>query len=152
MKCDLYLSVFLVFLACHFHYHQRSIITSMILNITLLLQQASFQQLKRMSSNLRSRLIITKSLYNYRRNLSIQKDDKDRINDAEESLINDLAEPTNCCMSGCTNCVWIKYAERLSNMIEKSNIDLQKAIFEKVQDPNMRAFLAMELRCRKLIK
>ncbi|XP_036150491.1 uncharacterized protein LOC118648273 [Monomorium pharaonis] len=126
---------FLVFLACHFHYHQRSIITSMILNITLLLQQASFQQLKRMSSNLRSRLIITKSLYNYRRNLSIQKDDKDRINDAEESLINDLAEPTNCCMSGCTNCVWIKYAERLSNMIEKSNIDLQKAIFEKVQDP-----------------
>ncbi|XP_039314683.1 oxidoreductase-like domain-containing protein 1 [Solenopsis invicta] len=105
-----------------------------------------------MTSTLRSRLFVTKSLCYCRRNLSMQKDDEDRLEHVKESSIDDLTEPTNCCMSGCTNCVWIKYAEKLSNMMEKSNIDLQKAIFEKVQDPNMRAFLAMELRCRKLIK
>ncbi|KYQ53793.1 Uncharacterized protein C17orf90 [Trachymyrmex zeteki] len=105
-----------------------------------------------MSSILRSRLIISKSLCYYRRNSSIQKDDEARTDHAKKISMDDLTEPTNCCMSGCTNCVWIKYAERLSNMIEKSNIDLQKAIFDKVQDPNMKAFLEMELRCRKLIK
>jgi len=102
-----------------------------------------------MSSILRSRLIINKSYY--RRHSSIQKDDKVRT-DAKEISVDDLTEPTNCCMSGCTNCVWIKYTERLSNIIEKSNIDLQKVIFDKVKDPNMKAFLEMELRCRKLIK
>ncbi|TGZ48852.1 Uncharacterized protein DBV15_08106 [Temnothorax longispinosus] len=77
--------------------------------------------------------------------MSIRKDDEDRVDQAKETSIGDLVEPTNCCMSGCTNC-------ELSNVIERSDIDLQKTIFEKVQDPNMRAFLAMELRCRKLIK
>jgi len=105
-----------------------------------------------MNSLLRSRLIVIKSLRHYQRNLSIRKDDEDRIEHAKDISMDDLAEPINCCMSGCTNCVWIKYAERLSNMIEKSDIDLQKTIFDKVQDPNMRAFLIMELRCRKLIK
>ncbi|XP_024886200.1 uncharacterized protein LOC112463821 [Temnothorax curvispinosus] len=120
----------------------------------LLFQQehASCPELKQMNSTLRSRLFVTKRLYCYRRNMSIRKDDEDRVDQAKETSIGDLAEPTNCCMSGCTNCVWIKYAEELSNVIERSDIDLQKTIFEKVQDPNMRAFLAMELRCRKLIK
>lgn len=81
----------------------------------------------------------------------MRRDDEGQV-DAKEGSIDDLAEPTNCCMSGCANCVWIKYAERLSNAIEKSDVDLQRTIFEKVQDPNMRAFLAMELRCRNLIK
>ena len=55
-------------------------------------------------------------------------------------------------MSGCMNCVWIQYAEKLSAAIEKSDVDVQKLIIEKVQDPNMRAFLSMELRCRNIIK
>lgn len=103
-----------------------------------------------MSFTLRSRLLATKRLCYCRRNSSTRKDDEDRI--AKETSIDDLAEPTNCCMSGCANCVWIKYAERLSDTMERSDVDLQRTIFEKVQDPNMRAFLAMELRCRKLIK
>lgn len=90
-------------------------------------------------------------LCNLPRNLSIQKDGKDQT-DVKEISIDDLAEPTNCCMSGCANCVWIQYAEQLSNVIEASNVDLQKVILEKVQDSNMRAFLTMELKCRKLIK
>lgn len=103
----------------------------------------------------RSRLFRAKSLRCYRRCLSTKKDDhenKDRHNDSKETTIDDLAEPTNCCMSGCANCVWIQYAERLSDAMEASDLDLQKAILEKVQDPNMKAFLMMELRCRELIK
>ncbi|KAF7393065.1 hypothetical protein HZH66_008898 [Vespula vulgaris] len=65
---------------------------------------------------------------------------------------NEITEPTNCCMSGCTNCVWIQYAEKLTNSLKVSNLDVQKEIMDKIQDPNMKAFLSMELRCRKLIK
>ncbi|EFN84909.1 Uncharacterized protein C17orf90 [Harpegnathos saltator] len=92
----------------------------------------------------------------YQRNFSAQKDDdklKDGEDDAKEIPVDDLAEPTNCCMSGCANCVWIQYAERLSSKIDNtSDVNLQAAILERVQDPNMKAFLKMELRCRKLIK
>ncbi|KAI4503949.1 hypothetical protein M0802_001352 [Mischocyttarus mexicanus] len=66
--------------------------------------------------------------------------------------LEELTEPTNCCMSGCTNCVWIQYAEKLTSKLENSNVDVQKEILEKIQDQNMKAFLSMELRCRNLIK
>lgn len=57
-----------------------------------------------------------------------------------------LEEPTNCCMSGCANCVWIKYAEQLVKQFDNGDNLAKKVIFEKVHDPNMRAFLEMELR------
>lgn len=66
--------------------------------------------------------------------------------------LEELEEPTTCCMSGCANCVWIEYAEKLSALMKGSQSDVQKMIMEKVQDPNMRAFLSMELRMRKLIE
>ncbi|KAK1124299.1 hypothetical protein K0M31_006671 [Melipona bicolor] len=68
------------------------------------------------------------------------------------SSIDDISAPTNCCMSGCANCVWIQYAEKLSATLEKSDVDMQKLIMDKVQDPNMKAFLSMELRFRNIIK
>ncbi|CAG5109278.1 Similar to BORCS5: BLOC-1-related complex subunit 5 (Gallus gallus) [Cotesia congregata] len=64
----------------------------------------------------------------------------------------DFVEPVNCCMSGCTNCVWIQYAEKLSETLTNSSDDVQKIIMEKVSDSNMRAFLSMELRLRNIIK
>ncbi|XP_017762882.1 PREDICTED: oxidoreductase-like domain-containing protein 1 [Eufriesea mexicana] len=70
----------------------------------------------------------------------------------DASSIDDMSEPTNCCMSGCANCVWIEYAEKLSATLEKSDLDVQKLIIDKVQDPNMKAFLSMELKFRKLTK
>lgn len=73
-------------------------------------------------------------------------------NESEVSSIDDISEPTNCCMSGCANCVWIQYAEKLSATLEKSDVDVQKLIMDKVQDPNMKAFLSMELRFRNIIK
>ncbi|XP_014233803.1 oxidoreductase-like domain-containing protein 1 [Trichogramma pretiosum] len=66
--------------------------------------------------------------------------------------LEDLEEPTNCCMSGCANCVWIDYAEKLSIFMKNSPGHVQKVLMEKVQDPNMRAFLSMELRVRKIIE
>ncbi|KAK9302193.1 hypothetical protein QLX08_005654 [Tetragonisca angustula] len=73
-------------------------------------------------------------------------------NESDVSSIDDISEPTNCCMSGCANCVWIQYAEKLSATLEKSDVDVQKLIIDKVQDPNMKAFLSMELRFRNIIK
>lgn len=72
--------------------------------------------------------------------------------ESDVSSIDDISEPTNCCMSGCANCVWIQYAEKLSATLEKSDVDVQKLIMDKVQDPNMKAFLSMELRFRNIIK
>lgn len=63
--------------------------------------------------------------------------------------IDDLAAPTTCCMSGCVNCVWVQYAEKLQKILKTSDDEVRKIIMEKVEDPNMRAFLMMELRCRK---
>ena len=64
----------------------------------------------------------------------------------------EIDAPTNCCMSGCANCVWIEYAEKVSQLMNENDKDVQKIILEKVQDPNMRAFLQMELRCRNILK
>ncbi|XP_011310256.1 oxidoreductase-like domain-containing protein 1 [Fopius arisanus] len=73
-----------------------------------------------------------------------------RDNDVVGQDGDDLKEPTNCCMRGCANCVWIRYAEKLSKKLADSNADVQKIIIDKVKDPNMKAFLSMELRCRKI--
>ncbi|XP_015590665.1 uncharacterized protein LOC107265582 [Cephus cinctus] len=64
--------------------------------------------------------------------------------------IDELVAPNNCCMSGCANCVWIQYAEKLSNVLRTSDADVQKIIMDKVEDPNMRVFLSMELHNRKM--
>lgn len=112
-----------------------------------------------MRSILRLRLYVSFPRY-YQRSPAIRKND-DKCNDVtdsaketlnDSSTVDDLTEPTNCCMSGCANCVWISYAEQLSGIIGTSDVNLQTAILERVQDPNMRAFLTMELRNRKLIK
>lgn len=114
--------------------------------------RSSFSITKKQSCNCQQIYSITRRcVHGTWRALSSEKDtDK---NETEDSVsIDDLTEPTNCCMSGCANCVWIQYAEKLSTTLEKSDTDLRKVIMKKVQDPNMRAFLAMELRCRNIIK
>lgn len=82
----------------------------------------------------------------------LSSEEKEKNENNSVSSIDDLTEPTNCCMSGCANCVWIQYAEKLSALLEKSEVDVQKLIIDKVQDPNMKAFLSMELRFRNIIK
>lgn len=59
-------------------------------------------------------------------------------------------EPTTCCMSGCANCVWIEYAEKVKNVLGDKDSRYIELVLEKIQDPNMKAFLSMELKSKKL--
>lgn len=60
-------------------------------------------------------------------------------------------EPTTCCMSGCANCVWIEYAEKIKNiLVDSDKKQVAQIILDKVQDPNMKAFLSMELKSKGL--
>jgi hypothetical protein len=59
-------------------------------------------------------------------------------------------EPTTCCMSGCSNCVWIQYAEEVSKIYADGGAKARDIILSKVSDPNTRAFLMMEL--KKLVE
>lgn len=57
-------------------------------------------------------------------------------------------EPTTCCMSGCANCVWLEYAEKLSEYYKDGGEKSIKEINEKISDPNIKAYLLHELRMR----
>lgn len=57
--------------------------------------------------------------------------------------------PTTCCMSGCANCVWLEYAEKLTKYFQDGGEQAMKEINEKVEDPSIRAYLLHELRMRK---
>lgn len=53
-----------------------------------------------------------------------------------------------CCMTGCANCVWIKYAEDLMKYYGESSKGVEevlKAINEDVQDDNLKAYLNFEI-------
>lgn len=54
-------------------------------------------------------------------------------------------EPTDCCMSGCANCVWIQYAEELKSKFFSSDEELRTIIMNKISDPSMKVFLSLEL-------
>ena len=59
-----------------------------------------------------------------------------------------------CCGSGCQNCVWLEYAEKLLNYYgtnyASSNEGIHKAIseIEKLNDQNLKSFLLMEMRMK----
>uniref|UniRef100_A0A1A9W5W1 Oxidoreductase-like domain-containing protein n=1 Tax=Glossina brevipalpis TaxID=37001 RepID=A0A1A9W5W1_9MUSC len=55
-------------------------------------------------------------------------------------------EPTTCCMSGCPNCVWVEYAQTLVKLLEGNTDKARDIVLSKIEDPNLKAFLAMELR------
>uniref|UniRef100_A0A1B0BUN0 Oxidoreductase-like domain-containing protein n=1 Tax=Glossina palpalis gambiensis TaxID=67801 RepID=A0A1B0BUN0_9MUSC len=58
-------------------------------------------------------------------------------------------EPTTCCMSGCANCVWIEYAQTLVKLLKGNSDKARDIVLSKIEDPNLKAFLAMELRYLK---
>ena len=56
--------------------------------------------------------------------------------------------PTTCCMSGCANCVWIDYAEKLISQYGNCPNSVMKDVLAQVDDPSLKAFLEMELMFR----
>lgn len=52
--------------------------------------------------------------------------------------------PVYCCMSGCSNCVWIQYAAEMTEHFSNGNEHTRKLI-QEIEDPSMRAFLLLEL-------
>jgi len=58
-------------------------------------------------------------------------------------------EPTTCCMSGCANCVWLEYAEKINAYYRDGGESAMKEINLRVHDTNIKAFLMHELRMRQ---
>lgn len=56
--------------------------------------------------------------------------------------------PTTCCMTGCPNCVWLNYAEKLTEYFKDGGDKAWKEINTHVTDPNIKAYLTHELRTR----
>ncbi|KAF6210242.1 hypothetical protein GE061_013346 [Apolygus lucorum] len=54
--------------------------------------------------------------------------------------------PVDCCMSGCENCVWIRYAEELTKILKDDGRKAREIVLQQVRDPSMRAFLDLELK------
>lgn len=57
-------------------------------------------------------------------------------------------EPTTCCMSGCANCVWIEYADKIAKLLDGNTEGARELVLKKIQDPNLRMFLQTELKLK----
>ncbi|XP_063869344.1 oxidoreductase-like domain-containing protein 1 isoform X2 [Scylla paramamosain] len=54
--------------------------------------------------------------------------------------------PTTCCGSGCPNCVWVEYAEKLADLYCDGGLEAERTIERDVMDPNLKAYILMEVR------
>lgn len=53
--------------------------------------------------------------------------------------------PTNCCMSGCANCVWITYAQELVAIYKDGGRAAEK-VMKAIDDPSLKIFISLELK------
>ncbi|CAH0578993.1 unnamed protein product [Chrysodeixis includens] len=83
---------------------------------------------------------------------NVTEDEKERELEriAKDASIDE--PPTACCQSGCSNCVFIVWAEALSAKMQDAGPEIAEKILKMVEDPSMKAYLEMELRIRGLGK
>lgn len=60
-----------------------------------------------------------------------------------------LGEPkppddNDCCKSGCSNCVWLDYAEKLVDLYKDGGVRATEAV-ARIPDPTVREFVKAEL-------
>uniref|UniRef100_A0A8B9QUP1 Oxidoreductase-like domain-containing protein n=1 Tax=Anas platyrhynchos TaxID=8839 RepID=A0A8B9QUP1_ANAPL len=60
----------------------------------------------------------------------------------------DLEPPSNCCMSGCANCVWIQHVERLLRHYGDGGERALEAVERHVRDESIKMLLRTEIRLR----
>lgn len=65
-----------------------------------------------------------------------------------QKTLDTVEVPTTCCMSGCANCVWLDYAEKLNEYFKDGGEKAIKEIEEKITDANVKSFLLHEIRMR----
>ncbi|XP_046991411.1 UPF0651 protein P31B10.02, mitochondrial isoform X1 [Schistocerca americana] len=88
----------------------------------------------------------------YRHCISSDDGKKGDVISSEDNTGELPEEPTNCCMSGCENCVWIQYAEELLKRFSDGDEKARTTILSKVSDPSMKSFLLTELKMLKMKK
>ncbi|KAB0801351.1 hypothetical protein PPYR_05705 [Photinus pyralis] len=74
-------------------------------------------------------------------------DQNDKSNEAKVKQLPEV--PTTCCMSGCHNCVWIDYADKLSEYYQDGGEHALQDIDRNISDPNLKAFILFQLRMRQ---
>ncbi|KAI6181493.1 Oxidoreductase-like domain-containing protein 1 isoform X1 [Aphelenchoides besseyi] len=73
------------------------------------------------------------------------------------SCFPDSPDPNLCCQSGCSNCVWINYANEVSQHLHEHHAEeaktpeerwkkIDKLLDEKVHDPMLKTYLEMEIK------
>lgn len=75
-----------------------------------------------------------------------------KLTDLEPESDNLLEPPTSCCGSGCPNCVWVLYAEKLAKHYCDGGVEAEKAIEREVTDPSLKAYILMEVRMNSKLK
>ena len=65
--------------------------------------------------------------------------------DSQSDNIQIPEPPTNCCMSGCANCVWITYAQELAQLYKDSG-RAAESVMNAIDDPSLKMFLNLELK------
>ncbi|KAM9371309.1 oxidoreductase-like domain-containing protein 1 [Phaethornis superciliosus] len=56
--------------------------------------------------------------------------------------------PTNCCGTGCPNCVWVGYVEEVLEQCRDGGQRALEAVEQQVEDENLKMILRMEIRLR----
>ena len=77
------------------------------------------------------------------------------LKDCSENLSKKYIEPPidQCCMEGCVDCVWLKYADTLVDKYKEkiTAIEIQK-LFEEIDkdvaNPNVRSYIKFEIKLK----